>query len=131
MYKYLTKRVAISILLLCISLIVVSFCACDRTNEKTISLGRYVLNDGVIEIKSDSILTIENIDFSSLQAEIDTGTINFNVSEYLQGDLEYITLKNDPTQIFIHMHQGLYATMVYDYDNQTIEFLEKIYYFEA
>ena len=87
MYKYLNKRVAISILLLCISLIVVSFCACDRTNEKTISLGRYVLNDGVIEIKSDSILTIENIDFSSLQAEIDTGTINFNVSEYLQGDL--------------------------------------------
>lgn len=118
----------------CILFLVFSFCACtdsSDTDENEILIGTYELDGGVIEIKSNEILSIENIDLSSLQAQIDSGAINFSVSEYLQGDLEYITLENDPTQIFIHMHEGLYATMVYDYQNLTITFLQKVYYFKA
>ena len=117
-------------MLFCVVCLTLFVGACEtEPSDSEISLGRYVLDDGAIEIKSDNILTIDHIDLSSLQATIDNGTINFDVTEYLQGDLEYIVLKNDPTQIFIHMNQGLYATMVYDYDNKTIEFLEKIYSF--
>lgn len=131
---FLNKKVAVGLLLSCILFLVFSFCACtdsSDTDENEILIGTYELDGGVIEIKSNEILSIENIDLSSLQAQIDSGAINFSVSEYLQGDLEYITLENDPTQIFIHMHEGLYATMVYDYQNLTITFLQKVYYFKA